>query len=217
MEDERTLQATFTGSVGQQVGLHLLQAGQQGAAGTAGAKPGGDSSDLFWPPCPSVTVRKPNSPDVHNPAPMLRPALPANRNLDGDGLPFLSGLTVLSTIHCSAGFTLNTSEVYLSYINQTLRHARHVPSGGGGGGGGLRRREELRDQGRCRGGRVGVGGGGRAGSQRTLPFQLLHGYGAECCTKVHYCIPPFSAMRVRRVLRQRRRDRFTGGSSAAQR
>lgn len=89
---------------------------------------------------------------------MLRPALPANRNLDGDGLPFLSGLTVLSTIHCSAGFTLNTSEVYLSYINQTLRDARHVPSGGGGGGGGLRRREELQDEGRCRGGWVGGGG-----------------------------------------------------------
>lgn len=142
---------------------------------------------------------------------MLRPALPANRNLDGDGLPFLSGLTVLSTIHCSAGFTLNTSEVYLSYINQTLRDTRHVPSGGGGGGGRLRRREELQDEGRCRGGWV-----GEAGAQRTLPFQLLHGDGAERCTKVHYCIPPFSAIRVRRVLRQRRRDRFTGESSAAQ-
>lgn len=47
VEDERTLQATFTGPVGQQVGLHLLQAGQQGAAGTAGGKPGGDSSELF--------------------------------------------------------------------------------------------------------------------------------------------------------------------------
>lgn len=47
---------------------------------------------------------------------MLRPALPANGNLDGDGLPFISRLTVLSTIHCSAGFTLNTSEVYLSDI-----------------------------------------------------------------------------------------------------
>lgn len=46
MEDERTLQATFTGPIGQQVGLHLLQAGQQGAAGTAEGKPAGDSSDF---------------------------------------------------------------------------------------------------------------------------------------------------------------------------
>lgn len=50
---------------------------------------------------------------------MLRPALPANGNLDGDGVPFISRLTVLSTIHCSAGFTLNTSEVYLSDIYHT--------------------------------------------------------------------------------------------------
>lgn len=64
MEDERTLQATFTGSVSQQVGLHLLQAGQQGAAGTAGGKPAGDSLDfctfielLFWPSSPNVQRR----------------------------------------------------------------------------------------------------------------------------------------------------------------
>lgn len=50
---------------------------------------------------------------------MLRPALPANGNLDGDGVPFISRLTVLSTIHCSAGFTLNTSEVCLSDIYHT--------------------------------------------------------------------------------------------------
>lgn len=50
---------------------------------------------------------------------MLRPALPANGNLDGDDLPVISRLTVLSTIHCSAGFTLNTTEVYLSCIYHT--------------------------------------------------------------------------------------------------
>lgn len=44
MEDKRTLQATFTGTVSQQVGLHLLQAGQQGAAGTAGGKAAAEAS-----------------------------------------------------------------------------------------------------------------------------------------------------------------------------
>ena len=34
VEEERAFQATFAGPVRQQVGLHLLQAGQQRAAGT---------------------------------------------------------------------------------------------------------------------------------------------------------------------------------------
>lgn len=58
---------------------------------------------------------------------MLRLALPANGDLDRDGLPLISRLTVLSAIHCSTGFTLDTSEVYISDINQRLRNARHVP------------------------------------------------------------------------------------------
>lgn len=58
---------------------------------------------------------------------MLRPALPANGDLDRNGLPLISRLIVLSAIHCSTGFTLDTSEVYLSYINQCRRNARHVP------------------------------------------------------------------------------------------
>lgn len=57
---------------------------------------------------------------------MLRLALPANGDLDRDGLPLISCLTVLSAIHCSTGFTLDTSEVYISDINQCLRNARHV-------------------------------------------------------------------------------------------
>lgn len=42
VEDERTLQATFTGSICEQVGLHLLQAGQQRAAGTGRQQRGGE-------------------------------------------------------------------------------------------------------------------------------------------------------------------------------
>lgn len=57
---------------------------------------------------------------------MLCLALPTNGDLDRDGLPLISRLTVLSAIHCSTGFTLNTSEVYLSDINQCLRNERHV-------------------------------------------------------------------------------------------
>lgn len=38
VEDEWALQAAFAGSICQQVGLHLLQAGQQRAAGTADRK-----------------------------------------------------------------------------------------------------------------------------------------------------------------------------------
>ncbi|MEQ2168888.1 hypothetical protein GOODEAATRI_019283, partial [Goodea atripinnis] len=56
---------------------------------------------------------------------MLRLALPANGDLDRDGLPLISRLTVLSAIHCSTGFTLNASEVYVSDMNR-----RHVPSSG---------------------------------------------------------------------------------------
>lgn len=36
VQDEWTLQATLAGAIGQQVGLDLLQAGQQRAAGAAG-------------------------------------------------------------------------------------------------------------------------------------------------------------------------------------
>lgn len=98
VEDEWALQAAFAGSICQQVGLHLLQAGQQRATGTY----------------------------IYDPAAVLRLALPANGDLDRDGLPLISRLTVLSAIHCSTGFTLDTSEVYLSDINQRLRNARHV-------------------------------------------------------------------------------------------
>lgn len=66
-----------------------------------------------------VGVSEPSSPDVRHAGPVLRPALPANGNLDGDGLPIVSRLAVLSSIHCSAGFALNTSEVDLSYIYHT--------------------------------------------------------------------------------------------------
>lgn len=38
VEDEWALQAAFAGSIRQQVGLHLLQAGQQRATGTAHRK-----------------------------------------------------------------------------------------------------------------------------------------------------------------------------------
>lgn len=65
-------------------------------------------------------------PYVHDPSTMLCLALPANGDLDRDGLPLISCLAVLSAIHCSAGFTLDTSEVYISDINQCLRNARHV-------------------------------------------------------------------------------------------
>lgn len=65
MEDERTLQATFTGSVSQQVGLHLLQAGQQGAAGAAGGEAAGQASLfctftelLINPPSPDVRTEE---------------------------------------------------------------------------------------------------------------------------------------------------------------
>lgn len=65
-------------------------------------------------------------PYVYDHTAVLRHALPANGDLDRDGLPLISRLTVLSAIHCSAGFTLDTSEVYISDINQRLRNARHV-------------------------------------------------------------------------------------------
>ena len=58
-------------------------------------------------------------------------------------------------------------------------------------------------------------GRGEAAWQRTLPFKLLHGHAAKCCTKVHYCIPPFSAIGVRG--RSSGGRTFTGQSSAAQR
>lgn len=62
-------------------------------------------------------------PHIHDASAMLRLALPANGDLDRDGLPLISRLTVLSAIHCSTGFTLDASEVYVSDMNQ-----RHVPS-----------------------------------------------------------------------------------------
>lgn len=56
----------------------------------------------------------------------------------------------------------------------------------------LRRWEELQDEGRTLGGRVAGQGEGR--SQQTLPFELLHGYGAERDTDFHYCISSFRAI-----------------------
>lgn len=66
-------------------------------------------------------------PYIHDTSTLLRLALPANGDLDRDGLPLISHLTVLSAIHCSTGLTLDTSEVYISDMNQCLRNARHVP------------------------------------------------------------------------------------------
>lgn len=51
---------------------------------------------------------------------MLPLALPANGNLDRNSLPLVSHFTVLSAIHCSTGFTLDTAEGYLSYIKHCL-------------------------------------------------------------------------------------------------
>lgn len=98
VEDEWTLQAALAGPICQQIALHLLQAGQQRATGTY----------------------------VYDPSAALRLALPANGDLHRGGMPLISRLTVLSTIHCSTGFTLDTSEVYISDIHQRIRHARHV-------------------------------------------------------------------------------------------
>lgn len=57
-------------------------------------------------------------PYIHDPSAELRLTLPANGDLDRDGLPLVSHLTVLSAIHCSTGFTLDTSEGHISDINQ---------------------------------------------------------------------------------------------------
>lgn len=65
-------------------------------------------------------------PYVYDPSTMHPLALPADGDLDRDGLPLISHLTVLSAIHCSTGFTHDTSEGYISDINQRLRNARHV-------------------------------------------------------------------------------------------
>lgn len=62
-------------------------------------------------------------PHIHDAPAVLRLALPANGDLDRDGLPLISRLTVLSAIHCSTGFTLDASEVDVSDMNW-----RHVPS-----------------------------------------------------------------------------------------
>lgn len=77
---------------------------------------------------PLCSISRPaDLPHIYDPTAVLHLALPANGDLDRDGLPLISRLAVLSAIHCSTGFTLDTSEVYLSYINQCLRNARHVP------------------------------------------------------------------------------------------
>jgi len=66
-------------------------------------------------------------PYIQDPSAALRPALPAYGYLDRNGLPLIPRLTVLSAIHCSTGFALDTTEVYISDINQCLCNARHVP------------------------------------------------------------------------------------------
>lgn len=78
MEDKRTLQATFTGSVSQQVGLHLLQAGQQGAAGTAGGQAAGEASHF-------CTFMEPPSPDVTSEEDRKHPKMSCRTELAGCG------------------------------------------------------------------------------------------------------------------------------------
>lgn len=45
-----------------------------------------------------------------------------------------------------------------------------------------------------------VVGQGEASSRQTLPFELLHGYGAEWCVDFHYCILSFRAIRLGKML-----------------
>lgn len=65
-------------------------------------------------------------PYIQDTSTLLCLALPANGDLDRDGLPLISRLTVLSAIHCSTGLTLDTSEVFCIYQTWTSVFAMRV-------------------------------------------------------------------------------------------